>query len=357
MFEVELRPSAALQASRRDWNSLRAGQSLLPIFDAEFFELLLEHFGDGRERLAICSSGSHPVAMGIVHPGGRFTWETFQPSQAPISAWLVDPTSDASRVYAAIMRRLPGACLHLAITQQDPSVSAPPEARGSLRPLDYVDIARLELSDNFEVYWAARGKNLKQNLRRQRNKLERDGVSIRCEVVSLVDQMNDGVNRYSDLESRGWKSDGGTALIRGGVQARFYGALMEHYASLGEARVFQLFFGDQLVAIDLCICRNHTLVILKTTHDESIQQMSPAMLLKQEIIRMGYESGDFSCIEFYGKVMEWHRRLTDSFRRLYHVNAFRTPLLARLHDLRVSRSKRGSQATAPAAVAEQASES
>ncbi len=313
---------------------MRTGQSLLPIFDLEFFELLLEYFGNRGEQIVVCSSARETVAVGIVRPGRPFVWETFQPSQAPVAAWIVDGSVDPQQLYGSIVRALPGICLQLGITQQDPLVNVACDSIGLLRRLDYVDIARLELTGNFDEYWAARGKNLKQNLRRQRKRLERDAVSIRCEVLANADVMKPAVDRYCDIECRGWKSEMGTALTRDSVQARFYGALMERYALLGAARVFELYFGEQLVAIDLCLCRDDTLIVLKTTHDEHVQQMSPSMLLKQEMIRLGYESGEFRCVEFYGKAMDWHRRLTDDLRRMYHVNAFRNSMFARLHDMR-----------------------
>jgi hypothetical protein len=44
-----------------------------PILDAEFFELLLKHFGTGCERLAIALAGKQLVAAGIFHPAARFS--------------------------------------------------------------------------------------------------------------------------------------------------------------------------------------------------------------------------------------------------------------------------------------------
>jgi hypothetical protein len=46
----------------------------LPILDAEFFELLLKHFGSGREWLAVALAGKQPVAAGIFPPDGSWSW-------------------------------------------------------------------------------------------------------------------------------------------------------------------------------------------------------------------------------------------------------------------------------------------
>jgi hypothetical protein len=46
----------------------------LPILDAEFFELLLKHFGSGREWLAIALAGKQLVATGIFQPAGSWSW-------------------------------------------------------------------------------------------------------------------------------------------------------------------------------------------------------------------------------------------------------------------------------------------
>jgi CelD/BcsL family acetyltransferase involved in cellulose biosynthesis len=340
MIKVTLLPIDAIDGMRDVWDSLRHRQALVPILDVAFFVALLNEFGDGKEVLAICSDEGRPVAATILHRKGRFVWETFQSDQAPVAAWVDDGTFSLEQISAALAKALPGPCFQLGITRQDPLIRSRVADSSVMRSLEYVTIARLSISGSFDAYWASRGKNLRQNLKKQRNKLERDSTPIRFLCWDDVGDMARAVTRYADLESSGWKSQGGTALARGGAQARFYTDLLEQFAASRSARVFELYFGDKLVASDLCLFRDRVLIMLKTTHDEHLPQMSPAMLLKQEIIRHGCEAGEFDTVEFYGKAMDWHLRLTEDLRDMYHVNIYRNSIAAKAFELRRARIAR-----------------
>ena len=53
---------------------------------------MLQVFGTGRERVALCEDNAQGlVAAAIVTPRNRWVWETFQPSQAPLGAWIQRP--------------------------------------------------------------------------------------------------------------------------------------------------------------------------------------------------------------------------------------------------------------------------
>ena len=73
-----------------------------------------------------------------------------------------------------------------------------------------------------------------------------------------------------------------------------------------------------------------TLVILKTTYDETIKTISPAFLMREESFRGLFEEQQLTHIEFFGKLMEWHTRWTDDVRTLFHVNYFHSLAALRL---------------------------
>jgi hypothetical protein len=136
------------------------------------------------------------------------------------------------------------------------------------------------------------------------------------------------VDEYGVLESSGWKGSEGTALNPQNSQGRFYRELFEYLAARGEATVFRCFFGDRLVASDLCVHRNGVFIILKTAFDESEKGLSPSLLMKEQMFETLFGDGRTRRIEFYGRVMEWHRRWSEDIRTMYHVNFFRWPWLA-----------------------------
>ena len=67
-------PATELARQRKIWDTLKRQMAGLPILDAGFFELLLKHFGSGRERLAIALAGKQLVAAGIFQPAGSWSW-------------------------------------------------------------------------------------------------------------------------------------------------------------------------------------------------------------------------------------------------------------------------------------------
>ena len=333
-----LHPAADFADFSADWDALVREAAMPPALAPGFVAPLLASFGDPRALLACCREGrgadAPPVAMGVFIPAehGR-GWSTLQPPQAPLGLWLQRPGQDTEVLLRGLLRALPGWPAVVALTQLDPDLVARPPDAGSVRTLDYIDTARVTLQGSFEDYWATRGKNLRANLKKQRTRLARDGIALRLEAVREPSAMAAAVADYAGLEAAGWKAGGGTAVAPGDAQSRFYGAMLDAFARQGGACVYRYWYGERLAAMDLCIeDAQGCLIVLKTTYDEAVADgTSPALLMREEATRALFEAGHYRRIEFYGRVMEWHLRWTQEIRRLYHVNYYRWPLLARAH--------------------------
>jgi CelD/BcsL family acetyltransferase involved in cellulose biosynthesis len=347
----QLSPASALADNRAchggDWAQLHASlpptaaSSLLAL---EFIAPLIEQFGRGDELLACLRQGDTVRVMAIVRPSRRGAWSTFQPAQAPLGLWLQAPELDTEELARSLMRALPGFPLMLALTQMDPMLQPRPAAAACTRSLDYIDTARVTLAGSFEAYWNARGKNLRGNLKKQRARLEREGVATRMVVDRLPAQMAQAVADYGRLETTGWKGSEGTAVSGENAQGRYYRAMLEGMAARGAASVYRYYFGEQLVAMDLCVEDEDSIVVLKTAYDESVpSNLSPTLLMREEACRSLFDAGRFKRLEFYGRVMEWHTRWTEEVRTMYHVNYYRWPGIGRLHTLLDARATQRAQ--------------
>jgi CelD/BcsL family acetyltransferase involved in cellulose biosynthesis len=312
------------------WRTLNARTGNSPVLDPEFVMPLLDHFADGCTRLAIAGGDASPVALAIVRPSRPGSWQTLQPSQAPIALWVAEPGYSPSELLPALLRSLPGLPLACGISQLDPDIVPHPGNTEHMETVNYVQTGRIAIDSSFEEYWAARGKNLRHNLKRQMNKMKGEGITGQFQVLTLPAEMNRAIDEYGQLESKGWKSEGGTAIASSNTQGRFYRAMLERFAARGAARVYSYRIGSRLAAVDLCIAQGQTLVILKTTYDESIAGYSPALLMHDAMFRQIFEEKQIRRIEFYGKTMEWHTKWTKEFRCLYHLNHFRWPFLLQL---------------------------
>lgn len=316
-------PASDFAAHRAAWDGLNRLGPRSPLLESRFVEPLLKHFGTGRERLMVFGeTADKPTAMGVFTRVKFGVWSTFQPAQEPVGLWINTGGIPIAQMLAKLAPCLPPATLVIGVTQQDPYLFDRPEDGEHLSTLDYIKTAYVAVDHDFESYWASRGKNLRHNLKRQRNRLEREGIHTRLEVFDQPAQMLQAVSQYGEMESAGWKNQNGSAVHIDNVQGRFYVDALSALAATGQARVYRYYYNDSLVASDLCVLGEGMLVILKTTYDETIEGSSPTMLMRQELFQEVFAGQDIRRIEFYGKVMDWHTKWSESMRVMYHVNYY-----------------------------------
>jgi CelD/BcsL family acetyltransferase involved in cellulose biosynthesis len=305
------------------WDALNGDVGDLPFLRSDFLLPALAEFGTGQEYLAIGEEEGAPLAMGIFRRAGRGFWETFQPSQLPLGAFVAKRGLPLDAALFALGRALPGVVLGVALTQQDPAITPRPGISPTLGTLDYVDTACVRISGTFDEYWALRGKNLRQNVKKQVAKLIQDGVVSKLELVEEPAEVAEAIVQYGALESAGWKAGYGTAISPENAQGRFYRSVFERLCGAGSGRIYRFSLDGRIVAMDLCLVGGGALVILKTTYDEAMKSISPAFLMRHSYLPAVFADKRFNRIEFYGKVMEWHLRWTDEVRTLFHVNRYR----------------------------------
>lgn len=318
----QLLPVEEFEQHRGVWDELNSSSSGTPLLDSRFVAVLIEEFAEGNEKLVIGSADSSPCCMAIVTKAGFGVWHTFQPSQAPIGCWVQRDEQHIEILGASLRSALPGISLNLGITQQDPGLIRRPQSAGRVETMDYISTARVAVADSFEDYWSKRGKNLRQNLRRQRNRLNREEVKVSLSAITDPNLMYGAVKQYGELESAGWKSGSNTAIHINNSQGRFYSKILEKFALTDQAIAFQYCYDGTLVATDLCIMGSGCLIILKTTYDENITTSSPAMLMRQESFDYIFSEKLVETIEFYGKLMDWHTRWAEDVREMYHINFY-----------------------------------
>jgi len=316
-----LHPASEFKNHREQWDALNRQGPDSPVLDSAFVHYSLETLGSGKERLAIHRNSSADIdAMTVVSKSKFGVWDTFQPSQAPLGAWISNSDYPLQELMKTLSSALPGIVLKLGITQQDPAIYPRPDDQGSISTMDYIETAAVDTTGSFDDYWASRGKNLRHNLKRQRNRLQKEDIQPRLEIIRKPDQVEAAIEAYGRLESAGWKGEEGTAIEIGNSQGRFYTALLNDFCNRNQGVIYQYFYNDDLVASDLCVEQSGVLVILKTTYDESISTSSPAFLMRQDSFREIFDNEAIRRIEFYGKMMEWHTKWSHDSRTIYHVN-------------------------------------
>jgi CelD/BcsL family acetyltransferase involved in cellulose biosynthesis len=314
------------------WDRVNDRAGGVPFHYSVFIANLLRAFGTGTEQLAVLGPEGGEAALCVLRPQRRGVWETFQPSQLPLGAMVAAPGVDVADATRALLRRLPGMPLLLALTQQDPWLHERPSHSGSVRTIDYINTGWVAVEGGFDDYWKARSKNLRQNMRTQRSRLARENIRSSLEEITEPAGVADAIADFARLETAGWKGAEGSAVQVGTAQGRFYQTMMEDYCRAGAGRIYRYRFDDRVVAVELNIEAKSTMVLLKTTYDETVSGLSPAALMREEVYRRLFDEGRIRRIEYYGRVMDWTLRWTDRTRTLYHVNVYRWPALATVHE-------------------------
>jgi CelD/BcsL family acetyltransferase involved in cellulose biosynthesis len=322
----------------------------------DFVAALVHAFAHGDERLVTGYSGEHVIAMGLLQRGATARWLTFQPSQAPMGAWLHDPAFQLEPVLQSLLRALPGGALILGLTQQDPLRFARPRDTTRMATLDYVSTGSVLVNRPFNVYWEERDRELRRKLKRRLARLAEQGLVPRLEIIRDPSRVAEQVNAFGEMESAGWKAGLGTAIHASNVQGAFYRDLLTRFCRRGCGGIYRYVADSRVLAMTLCIEHDGTLASLKTTYDERLRACAPGVLLKWEMIRELFTEGRIRRMEFYGSIKEWQLKWIDATRTLYHVNAYRSPLLRTAHVLvgrlrrkRAASGEKGEKADAAAA--------
>lgn len=304
------------------WEQLnhQAGNSQL--LSTPFVQPLITCFAPNDAKLALCRDDNSIIAMTIITPEKSTGWSSFQPSQAPIGIWLQHPETSTEELVQSLLPKLPGLKWVFSLTQQDTDLLPRPTDSHGLTSTDYIETACLTTQGDFDEYFSQRSKNHRQNLRRQRNRLEREGIVTRLETIEDPSQVRDCIKDYGQLESSGWKNQLDTAIHSDNAQGRFYTSMLDSFMREGRATIYRYWYNDDLVAMDLAIHDGSTMVILKTTYDESIKTSSPGVLMHQEIFQKLFESDNINRVEFYGKLMDWHKKWTTDIRTMYHLTHY-----------------------------------
>ena len=349
-----IEPIGALASHEGAWRAINRAASDTPLLDFRFVSEAVRHFASGEEKIARLERGGRPVAIALLARTSALSWQTLQPANAPIGFIVAEPDTAIETLLRSLAPALGPQCGIVSLTQQDPAIHPRPAHSAHLATLDYILTPSIDVKGSFADFMATRSKNFRHNISRQRNRLKRENIAARLEILTAPSEMARAVADYSGLECASWKGKIESAVRMDEPQGRFYVALMESFATIGEAAICRYYFDEKLAASDLCLVRNGTLIILKTAYDETRQGYSPAHLMRIDAFAEFFDRLGVKRVEFYGPLTEWHARLTEDARRMYHVNYYRWRGLKLVHALRRSRGAGAAGPTHEPATAEAA---
>ncbi len=306
-----------------------------PLIDIDYVEPLIEYFAD--DDLLIAVNGDHGGGGILLLSRANWgVWQCFYPSTGPFSFSLIK--GDETRIklkLESLLRTLPGPGLLIGFNKLDPAnLTIGLDVNGrQVEKLDYIETINIPINKPFEEYWGERSKNLKRNITKKMNRIERNGHSFDFRELRRPEEIASGVESYGVMESRGWKAQKGSAVDVHNHRGRFYADMLERFAKREKACIYQLLLDGQVVASALTIkCRKMT-VILKITYDEAMKEYSPGMLMYYEMHKRLFEAGETENIEYYGRATQRMQQWAVNIRTIYHLNYYRFSAVKNAADL------------------------
>lgn len=313
-----------------DLNRRLFGAHLL--LDEDFVDALLRHFGRQDVVLAQAFQGSEVVGMLLLLPKRPWmgVWSSFLPSQTQLGPLLLPPTLHLRDLFAT----LPGHANELDLLCNDPRVAdlrkLPRQPVGSM---PHALTMSVSLRGSFDDYWALRPRKLIQNMRRYLRRLEAEPGGGRFEVVESPAAIAAAVDRYAVLESSGWKGREGTAISSDNAQGRFYTELMQTFAARGQALIYELWLGENLIASRMLLLRDGMVIMLKTAFHEQFDRFAPGRVLLLHVLEDLFRRAPGGVVEFYtnadADLLAW----STSQRWINHVSVYRHKGMAEVFDL------------------------
>lgn len=287
-----------------------------PYFDSRFVGLLLKYFARGDEVLCIYHGAKDGDGILLLQPGRYGRWTQFAPSQAQAAPILVSHAN----MLPELFQDWPGRFM-VDFLCQDPKFTPLSDALPILR-LDHAQTIGIDLNGEFDAYWRARPKSLIENMRRYGRRAQTDGLLPELRCVTESEQMKEALARYGALESKGWKEKIGTAIHATNRQGGFYRDVLTSFAETGQARVYECWFGNRLIAAELTLNNADMTILMKTTHDESLARYAPGRTLLRLLVEHEFKERFRPRIEFYTNASLDEQAWGTDQRMIQHIMLF-----------------------------------
>ena len=175
----------------------------------------------------------------------------------------------------------------------------------------------------YDEWLGAAGRNLRNGLRKARNRFERQG-EMTITVASGPDEVAEAFEEYVAVEATGWKASRGALANKPVDRARIRRFLLSTARS-GRTTVRTLRLDGRPAASQLMVTVGSAIVLLKVAYDEGLSDLSPSNILMADLIRDCCERPDISTLDLVTN-QPWHARWHADVHPTYYV---RSPNLRR----------------------------
>jgi CelD/BcsL family acetyltransferase involved in cellulose biosynthesis len=142
-----------------------------------------------------------------------------------------------------------------------------------------------------EFLSAALTSKQRHQYERQARRLAEQGT-VEYRRMAGIEQAPQWIDWFVDLESRGWKGDGRTALADDQVACQFVRTMLLEAAERGRLQAVGIWLNGRPIALKLNLIAAPGSFAFKIAYDEAYSKFSPGVLLELENIRLFHEGSD-----------------------------------------------------------------
>jgi CelD/BcsL family acetyltransferase involved in cellulose biosynthesis len=158
---------------------------------------------------------------------------------------------------------------------------------------------RIPVRGTFDAWLHAIGDNMRVNLRKARNRLERlhpGGLAFR--FLAGADATEAPLEGFAAMEASGWKGEVGGALAASPPKMELYRRLARRFAARGWLEWHFLDVGGKPAAAHMAVRMGRTLVMFRICYDEGLGKFMPGNLLIRESVERAFRDRDTDAIDF-----------------------------------------------------------
>jgi hypothetical protein len=263
-------------------------------------------------------SGIHSCRYDVIHDDAdshhivKLMWNTLQQD----TSWDVLEAEDVpiGGAFCRLMEeaRSSGYLLGVWPTRRTPVLALPPQGSDPL------------------AHCPRQFKSIRSRLKSRVRQLQERG-----DVVFDVhtSEYEEPLRRFLLLEASGWKGAAKSAIASSLVTTRFYAEMAQALSKRGMLRMYSLWVGRDLAAMQLGVAMNGAYYSPKVAYEESFARYSPGQVLNQFVIG-DLSSNGFRLYDFLGPCASWKMVWTASVREHQNCYIFRPTLRGKmLHSL------------------------
>ncbi len=159
-------------------------------------------------------------------------------------------------------------------------------------------------------------KNMRDSVRKARRRIAASGGSE--VIVSTGSEVPTAFAQWVALEASGWKGVEGDAL----AHRQEWRDVLGHYLRTTEsAQIRSLLVDGRVVASQICVTCDRSLVLMKVAYDEQLGRLSPGNVLMADLVEACCENPDIDRIDCT-VWQDWHQRWGMVREPTYRILAF-----------------------------------